>query len=657
MKSSCTSDSVRKTNTSLSLAMLAACLATASVTAQAEVSVRLVADINPGASSSFPSNLTASANLLLFSATTTEVGRELWRYDGTGVTLVSNINDTTILVGGNLVGSDSLPAGMTEFNGGIFFSAYDMRRGGELWRTDGTNAARVADINPDANDTIKTNALSSWPRELTVLSNTLYFSADGGGLRLNHELWQCNGFTATRVANIHPDTGTNYSSYPQGLTVFNGVLYFMADDGTNGFELWKHGGGTTKLLANINPGGTTSSSYPKSFTQFNNALYFPAFHSSYGYELWKTDGTNASLVADLNAGAASSFPDYLTVFQGSLYFRANNGASGYELWRYNGTNATLAADVFGGGNAYPKNLTVFQDKLYFSATDGIYGWELWAYDGTAAALVTDLNPGGDSYPEQLKVFDGALYFVATTFETGYELWRFDGTSVALTADIQPGPANSYPQNLTVFNRELCFRAIASGGTDWELWSLTSSVGSSFGVSPDGGLSSSGTTGGPFAPPSVAYALTNSGSEPLSWTASASTSWINLSATEGTLAPGATATVIVSINAAADSLSAGTYLGEVSFASAAAGQEALIRNVSLTVNPILLSLIADRFDPMRLQLTLTGTPYQEYAVEAANDLQQWLPFATNATSADGTVILPITASTQMPVRFFRARPNR
>jgi len=431
-----------------------------------------VADLNPGSAGSFPSNLTVFGNSLYLSAYTFTTGRELWKYDGGNILLLTNINDTADDIGGGLLeGNDSVPQWPTVFNGTLYFSAFDPRRGGELWRHDGTNAFRVADINPDANDTIKFNPNSSWPTELTVFDNALYFSADGGGVLPNYELWKYDGSAAVRVANIHPDVGVDHSSYPRGFTAFNGALYFMADDGTNGYELWKHDGLNTLLVTNLNPGGPTNSSFPKYFTPFNNALYFQAFHAAYGSELWRTDGRGVSLVADLNPGTNSSSPEFLTVYNNALYFRASDGVLGSELWKYDGVGATVVSNINLGGDSFPKNLTVFKDELCFAANDGINGWELWRFDGVTASLVTNLNTAGDSFPEALTVFNGALYFVATTPTTGYEWWRYDGQCVTLAADINPSSGNSYPQFPAVFDRELCFSAADDGFSNWELWTL------------------------------------------------------------------------------------------------------------------------------------------------------------------------------------------
>jgi len=85
------------------------------------------------------------------------------------------------------------------------------------------------------------------------------------------------------------------------------------------------------------------------------------------------------------------------------------------------------------------------------------------------------------------------------------------------------------------------------------------------VSSTAAFTSSGGVGGPFAPGADSYTLVNSGSSAsLAWTASATQSWLSLSATSGTLAASGSATVTATINANAKALASGTYTATITF---------------------------------------------------------------------------------------------
>ncbi|MEO0842042.1 MAG: ELWxxDGT repeat protein [Cyanobacteria bacterium J06643_5] len=280
------------------------------------------------------------------------------------------------------------------------------------------------------------------PRDLTAVGDNLFFS-DSIGLfegSLDIELWKSDGTDAGTVAvkNINP----NDSSSPDLFADVNGTLFFSAEDGTNGRELWKSDGteSGTVLVKDINPGSSSSisttpftpptSNSGNKFADFNGTFYFVADDGSNGNELWKSDGTETGtvLVKDIISGSGSSEPENLTDVNGTLFFTVNDGSNGTELWKSDGTESgtVLVQDINSGENSSnPANLTNFDGILYFTADDGSNGVELWKSDGTAdgTVLVEDINPGSaSSSPGGLTEFDGELYFSADDGVNGRELW-------------------------------------------------------------------------------------------------------------------------------------------------------------------------------------------------------------------------------------------
>ena len=112
------------------------------------------------------------------------------------------------------------------------------------------------------------------------------------------------------------------------------------------------------------------------------------------------------------------------------------------------------------------------------------------------------------------------------------------------------------------------------------------------VTPVDSLSSLGHVGGPFSPSNQVYDLSNSGNSNLTWSASNSASWVTLSSTAGTIAPGSDVTVTVSINANANSLSANNYSDTVVFTNTTNGSGSTTRPVSLTVESTFPVIIAN-----------------------------------------------------------------
>jgi ELWxxDGT repeat protein len=66
----------------------------------------------------------------------------------------------------------------------------------------------------------------------------------------------------------------------------------------------------------------------------NSTLFFNANDGTYGWELWKSDGTEAGtiMVKDIYPGSGSSGPGSMIYVNGTLFFAANDGTNGSELW-------------------------------------------------------------------------------------------------------------------------------------------------------------------------------------------------------------------------------------------------------------------------------------------------------------------------------------
>src|SRR6188474_2881820 len=106
----------------------------------------------------------------------------------------------------------------------------------------------------------------------------------------------------------------NASSNPTELTNVGGTLFFAADDGLTGTELWKSDGTSlgTKRVKNINPG--TASSFPARFKNLNGIAIFVATDGTHGFEIWRSNGTalGTTMIKDIRLGSADSGPQNLT---------------------------------------------------------------------------------------------------------------------------------------------------------------------------------------------------------------------------------------------------------------------------------------------------------------------------------------------------------
>lgn len=353
------------------------------------------------------------------------------------------------------------------YNGKLYFTANagNTTTGYELWETDGTTAGTVMvkDINP--------GPASSSPINFQVASGYLFFAASGAGT--GKELWRSDGTDAGTilVKDIAPGTTSSIiNSYNPRYesTIWNDVLYFAANDGTTGIEVWRSDGTAdgTYLLKDINPtaSGPNNGSFPSYFTEFDGKLYFAAQEPSLGKNLWVTDGTEAGtqLLKDFSTtDFLAGFPSDMVECNGSLLFIADGGSAngGIELYRTNGTTAgtVRVKDIKPGASSALSTsvsaqnelkLVKMGNKVYFSAS-GPEGKELWSSDGTEQgtqivfeSTATNQTEGASSF----GIVGNTLYYRFDDGVHGKELWRTDGTAAGtyMVKDIVQGSGSGLP---------------------------------------------------------------------------------------------------------------------------------------------------------------------------------------------------------------------
>lgn len=352
----------------------------------------MVKDINTSGSS-LASNLFwhSSSNTLFFAAQAGINNVELWKSNGTsaGTVLLKDLNSGSL---GNPESVGSNPAGFAAIGSTVYFAATSFTTGRELYKTDGTsaNTKLVFDISASGQNSSDPDELVVMPA--TGSSRKLYFVATGsGGLNnsqaTGRELWKTDGTERGTVVvkDINPGPASSISGRAY-VTVVGSVVYFVAEDEKNGRELWRTSGSasSTRMVKNINNTsigfGANNGSDPTDLINVNGKLFFLADDGVNGRELWVSNGTSSGTVrvSNLVAGSGDGGITNLTTVGDVLCFSADNGISGREVWFSDGTLAgtKLLIDYApGSGSSNPQNLFNYQGNLLFSASDNSFGAE------------------------------------------------------------------------------------------------------------------------------------------------------------------------------------------------------------------------------------------------------------------------------------------
>ena len=318
----------------------------------------LVADINSGSGSSSPSNFIIFNDELYFSANDGTHGHELWKHNDTDTSMVYDLaqgfHNGMYSYHGNSV---------TVYDDKLFFIGRNSSINwyeGRLSYYDGNNPPTIL---PGGGNRAGT---------LTNFGDGIYYGAENGSYDL--VLWKYDTNNQSEVVVNDIEISQDYDG-GNHMFVFDNELYFSASDGTHGHELMKlvvnnqTGDALAVLIADISPG---FSSYPKNFASFNDQLYFQADDGTHGYELWKYDGSTASMVADLNQGyLGGTNSSNLVVFENNLFFSGSiNGTHIATLYAYDGINQPV--DIT-NGDYRPGNKYIYNNEMIFVSYNYLTG--------------------------------------------------------------------------------------------------------------------------------------------------------------------------------------------------------------------------------------------------------------------------------------------
>ena len=413
--------------------------------------------------------LTAVGSVLYFNGNDGTTGEEVWRHDpATGETLpATDINPSSVTqrtfqrlidVDGTLfmnrIGTgllwttDGTPAStrqielggetllgafiLASFDGALFLNADFL--GQEFWRTDGTPEGST-EFRLRA-DTTLPDRVNLAPSVSVATESALYFVASDGlgeGADENRQLWKTDGTQCgtVRVSGDHPDFD------PRALTELGGMIYFVADDGTTGYELWRHDPAlnVTERLTDLNPEGDAFSDFVLIAT--DDALYFPA-RTENGFlgappgvgvpTLWRYD----IATGDLEEVSEVPIGDGLLLDDRILFFSSGG------LWMHD-TTSSVTEQI---GGVFGSLMTVAGGNAFFLERTGDFSHRLWRTDGTAAGT-RPLDMGEFDFMGGLFAVDGWLYFNGVDGVTDNEQWRYD-----IAADTIEPAADSVPEGFS-----------------------------------------------------------------------------------------------------------------------------------------------------------------------------------------------------------------
>jgi ELWxxDGT repeat protein len=407
-----------------------------------------------------PSVFKTSANKYILRNYDKQNGFELWGSNSTieNSSLIKNIETGPL---GSHQNNVKIKIGNT-----WYFNGHDVH-GGELWKTDGTQAGTV--LVKDLN----IGFFGSTIKSMVKLNNTLYFLANNsnqGLMKLFKSDGTANGTTEVAI------NGINYGIFQADLVASDDRVYFIADN-----MPWVSDGTTAGTFA-IPYSGAIAPERPEYLTTRNNKLFFSTYSN-----LWIGDQNAVSLVTNFPTVVINSprFISKIIEFQGKFYFLGRI---------YDGVNERDAFLVSDGTTAGTSVIKTFEyndllagDFLFLEKTnDKLYFRTIQSYDYQSTVnlnlWVSDETTIGTTNFKTVKVYlgnefkfesiDNQLYILSSCKYTNYlqtvSILKTDGTAAG--SDTIFSKLLQNPKFLTYrkLNNKLFFSYI-NDSDYYELW--------------------------------------------------------------------------------------------------------------------------------------------------------------------------------------------
>ncbi|MBT9560439.1 MAG: hypothetical protein IV100_30725, partial [Myxococcales bacterium] len=407
--------------------------------------------------------LSAAAGRVYFLAQSpTTTFEEFWVTDGSaGCTQLKDLIDVSFNTASPQV------RGLAALGSTVLFHAATTALGRELYRTAPpfSSIELVKDIFLGSGGSMFSN------ERLVVMGSRVYFTANDGVNGV--ELWTSDG--TEDGTQLVADLSTTGSSSPQFLTAIGTTLLFSADAGAGlGRELYSFvEGGSITLVRDISP-GVGASSNPSGFTAVGAQIFLFATTGA-GRQLYVLQGVNTVSLVGTASGVRVATSTTIAVLGNLLFFPATEPTLiNFELAILNGDTGQFFFEELnpGSSSSSPTNFVVSGSSVFFFAATALEGRELWRSQGPGTTdIVQDLLLGSVSgisdTTAMLVAFNGGVLVAAQTAFDDQELYFATAGSITLVKDIEPG-GPSRPQ-LVAVDGAVAYLAATTSATGTELW--------------------------------------------------------------------------------------------------------------------------------------------------------------------------------------------